>query len=187
MNTLSKSLLTVALLVVRWTGEAVAPLPEEMAEVHRWTAAKLGQELKEIPPEPAVIVRANHDPVQKNSRAGKPLRIADAPYARGLYCHAPSELEVRLPGPAESFTAIIGVDSNSQTSGGRGSVEFAVTVDDQERFRSDVLREGMTGRPVRVNLGGASAFVLRIEPTAEGIACDQDDWAEATVTLRDGR
>ena len=124
---------------------------------------------------------------RRTAGRGKPLRIADEPYSRGLYCHAPSQLEVRLPGPAESFTAIIGVDSNSQTSGGRGSVEFAVTVDDQERFRSGVMREGMTGQPVRVNLGGASAFVLRVEPTADGIACDQADWAEAKVTLRDGR
>ncbi|MCL4179926.1 MAG: alpha-galactosidase [Verrucomicrobia bacterium] len=71
----------IGLLLSTLAGAAtIAPQPEELAEAGRWAAAKLGRETAESPPEPAVVVRANHDPVQENSRAGKPLRIAAEPY-----------------------------------------------------------------------------------------------------------
>jgi len=79
------------------------------------------------------------------------------------------------------------VDSNEQTSGGRGSVRFSVEVDGQQRFKSALLREGMAGVPVRVALGGAVEFALVVEDGGDGISCDQADWAEARVLLEDGR
>ena len=100
-------------------------------------------------PEPALVVLANHGVVQKNARAGRPMHIVDQEYSRGLYCHAPSKIIVRLPGPGARFTAIAGVDTNDQTSGGRGSVDFSVHVGAVEKFRSGVMREGMPGKPVR--------------------------------------
>ena len=84
------------------------------------------------------------------------------------------------------FTAIAGVDSNDNTSGGRGSVEFSVKVGGVEKFRSGVMREGMPGKPVTVELEGAKEFVLQIEETPDGISCDQADWVEAKITLKDG-
>src|ERR1035437_5554700 len=115
------------------------------------------------------------------------MHIVDKEYSRGLYCHAPSKIVVRLPGPGALFTAIAGVDSNDQTSGGRGSVDFSVKVGGAERFRSGVMREGMAGKPVVVKLAEAREFVLQIEETPDGISCDQADWVEAKVTLLDGR
>src|ERR1035437_4699519 len=115
------------------------------------------------------------------------MHIVDKEYSRGLYCHAPSKIVVRLPGPGALFTAIAGVDSNEQTSGGRGSVDFSVSVGGAEKFRSGVMREGMAGKPVKVDLGGATEFVLQIAETPDGMECDQADWAEARVTLKSGR
>jgi alpha-galactosidase len=158
----------------------------ELAEVRRWSAAKFeGRQLAPVP-EPALVVLANHGVVQKNARAGRPMHIVDQEYSRGLYCHAPSKIIVRLPGPGARFTAIAGVDTNDQTSGGRGSVDFSVHVGAVEKFRSGVMREGMPGKPVRVELDGATEFVLQIEETPDGIACDQADWVEAKITLKDG-
>ena len=74
------------------------------------------------------------------------MRLADMEYTRGLYCHAFSKIIVRLPSPGASFSAIVGVDSNEQTSGGRGSVDFSVSVGGKEKFRSGVMREGMAGQ-----------------------------------------
>jgi hypothetical protein len=37
-----------------------------------------------------------------------------------------------------------------------------------------------------VDLGGATEFVIQVDETPDGIACDQADWAEAKVTLKDG-
>jgi len=75
---------------------------------------------------PGLAVLANNDPVQRNGRNGKPMNIAGTKYTRGLYCHAVSKVVVRLPGKGKAFNAAIGVDSNEQTRGGRGSVEFIV-------------------------------------------------------------
>lgn len=102
---------------------------EEMARARRWIAAEFAatDELKRS--EPGLVVLANHDPVVKNTRGeGRPLTIAKKEYRRGLYCHATSHVVVRLPGPGKTFSAIVGVDSNPQTVGGRGSVEFSVSV-----------------------------------------------------------
>jgi len=163
------------------------PTPEEMTLAQRWAAAKWEGKADRTDLQPAVMVIENHDPVQVNARAGRPLNLAGTQYRRGLYCHAPSRLAVRLPGPAHSFQATIGVDSNEQTSGGRGSVVFSVEVGGREVFRSRVLREGMAPLPVSVHLGGATAFSLVIEDAGDGISCDQSDWAEARVTLADNR
>ena len=166
---------------------ATTPTPDEMAEARRWIAAKFEAVQEEKKPEPGLLVLANNDPIIKNNRGGKPLRIVDTEYTRGLFCHAVSKVVVRLPGPAKTFTAIVGIDSNEQTRPGKGSVVFSVSVAGKEGFRSACLREGMAGVPVSVDLAGASEFVLEIGDAGDGISCDQADWADAQATLADGR
>ena len=138
-------------------------------------------------PRPGLEIVANYDAMQKNARFGKPLKLAGKAYSRGLFCHAPSKIVVRLPGPGKTFEAQVGLDSNEQTSGGRGSVVFSVEVGAKEAFRSAVLREGMPPATVHVDLGGAAEFVLQVGDGGDGIACDQADWADARITLADGR
>jgi alpha-galactosidase len=164
----------------------VSVTPAEMAEARRWVAAKFqGTPVAEESPAGLIVV-ANNDPVQLNGRAGAPLRIKDQEYRRGLYCHAVSKVVVRLPGPGKTFTAVVGVDTNSQTSSGRGSVNFSVNVAGKEAFRSELMREGMAGVPVNVDLAGAREFTLDVGDGGDGIACDQSDWADARVVLADG-
>ena len=174
------------LLLVGTQGAGAVVTPAELAETRRWTAPKFEGVQLAAAAEPALLVLANHGPVQKNARGGRPMHIVDKEYTRGLYCHAPSKLVVRLPGPGARFTAIVGVDSNDNTSGGRGSVDFLAKVGGAEKFRSGVMREGMPGKPVLVELDGAKEFVLQIEETPDGISCDQADWVEAKITLKDG-
>jgi alpha-galactosidase len=166
---------------------AVSVSSEEMGEASRWVAAKFKGEVSSEAPAVGLVVLANHDPVQLNFRSGRPLKIVDKQYTRGLYCHAISKVVVKLPGPGKSFSAIAGVDSNDQTSGGRGSVVFSVTVGGKEGFRSEVIREGMAGLSVDVPLDGAREFTLGVGDAGDGIGCDQADWADARVVLSDGR
>jgi len=166
---------------------ALSPAPEEMAMARRWVAARFEAPEEPERPEPGLIVLANHDPVIRNERAGKPLKIVKTDYTRGLYCHAVSKVVVRLPGPGKTFAAVVGVDSNNQTRPGRGSVIFSVSVAGKEAFRSKVMREGMAGVPVSVELGGATELVLEVGDAGDGIACDQSDWADACVVLADGK
>ena len=162
---------------------AVPPTPEEMAEARRWADVSFrGIQ----PPEGAqgsLLVLANHDPVQKNTRSGARLTIGKVEYARGLFCHANSEILVRLPGPGTSFTAVAGIESRA----GGGSVVFAVRVSGKEVFRSGVVRFLEPAVPVRVDLRGAREFTIAIGDGGDGISFDQSVWADARVTLVDGK
>ncbi|HEY3414067.1 MAG TPA: NPCBM/NEW2 domain-containing protein [Armatimonadota bacterium] len=165
---------------------AVVVTEREMAEAGRWAGAAFYERVDKRSDAPSLYVVANNDPVQRNERNGKPMNIAGKTYSRGLYCHAASKVIVRLPFSATTFDAVIAVDSNEQTSGGRGSVVFSIAVNVVEKYRSGVLREGMPGVPVSIDLGGATEFTMEIGDAGDGISCDQADWADAKVTLENG-
>jgi alpha-galactosidase len=167
--------------------EGVTVTPEELAQRRAWAAARFEGLLPPPPTDPALVVLTNHGPVLKNARAGRPLRVGGKDYTHGLCCHAPSRIIVRLPAPGETFTAVVGIDSNEQTAGGHGSVDFTVSLRGVEQFRSGVLREGMAGRAVKVDLGGATEFLFQGDETPDGIGWDHADWVDAQVRLKDGR
>jgi alpha-galactosidase len=175
------------ILMLPSAAHAVSVAPDELWAARRWAAAKFADGASLAAPEARLTVVANNDSVQKNARCGRPLRLADRTFWRGLFCHAISQVVVRLPGPAKTFQAVIGVDSNEQTMGGRGSVTFSVGASGKELYRSPVLREGMAPVPVSVGLKDATQFVLEVGDAGDGISCDQADWAEAHVSLADGR
>ncbi len=182
-------LLVSVLLGIVMSGNlfAVKVKPEALAEAQRWMKAKFEGTVETGAVQPGLIVIANHDAVLQNTRGeGRPLTIAGKTYTRGLYCHAVSKVIVRLPGGGKTFSAIIGVDSNPQTADGKGSVVFAVNIGDKVSFRSEVMREGMAGVPINVDLKGAGEFILEVGDAGDGIACDQSDWAEAKVVLENG-
>ena len=186
MNELIKVAMVLLLIGVSQATQAVNPSSKEMQTARRWAAAKFEGIVEAPKAEPGLEVLANHDVVQRNSRAGRPLNIAGTLYERGLYCHAVSKVIVRLPGPGKTFSAFVGVDSNDQTSGGRGSVVFSVRNRDKEEFNSGVIREGHPPMPVAVALDGSWAFALEVGDAGDGISCDQSDWADAKVVLKDG-
>jgi alpha-galactosidase len=190
MSIITKSphvLVTTGVVCGILTARALTPTQEELNEASQWAAAKFGGVVQKQSNEAGLIVRANHDPVQLNSRAGKPLRIKHLEFTHGLYCHAPSQVLVRLPEGALTFTASVGVDSNDQTMGGRGSVQFLVKAGNEEKFKTGILHEGMEPVPISVNLNGTTEFTLEIGDGGDGISCDQADWANAQVTLLNGK
>lgn len=156
-----------------------------------WLAAKTSANVLPAsstpPPTPCLEVLANHDAVWPNSRGGQPMKIGVQEYRRGLYCHAVSKIVVRLLAPAKTFTAVVGLDHNDDTRRGKGSVVFSVTVSNRVAFKSPILRYGSPALPVAVELGGADTFTLEISDAGDGIGWDQSDWAEAKVTMADGK
>ncbi len=180
-------LAAVLWIVLAQLVQAVTVNPGEMAETRSWVSAKF-EGVSPVPPlDPGLEVVVNYDAVQKDARFGKPLKIVDTQFRHGLFCHATSKIVVRLPGPGKAFQAIVGVDSNEQTSGGRGSVVFSVEVGGKEAFSSGLLREGTPGLPVAIDLAGATQFILQVTDADDGISCDQADWADAKISLADGR
>jgi alpha-galactosidase len=165
------------------------PAAEEMAVARRWVAnhirAPRAARAVAAPraPEPGLTVIRNHGPVQRNARADAPLAIGGAAYTHGLYCHAPSKVIARLPGPGASFSALVGIDDHANG----GSVVFRVSAGGKELFRSPVAACGKPPVAIRTDLGGASEVVLEVDDAGDGIACDQANWAEATAVLTDGR
>jgi len=169
--------------------DPVAPTATELNLARRWAREQFG------PPVPAagvpvareearaeLVVHHNHGPVQPNARGGEKLRIGQREFARGLYCHAPSRVEVRVPSPGARLTASIGVDTRANG----GTVVFGVRVGERNLFRSGVLRGGEEPVSVSVDLKGATTFDLVVEDAGDGISCDQANWADARVELEDG-
>ncbi|MBN2210636.1 MAG: alpha-galactosidase [Sedimentisphaerales bacterium] len=139
--------------------------------------------IESIPaPDTGLIVKSNLIPVQQDARIGNPFTIGNIRYYRGLFCHAYSEVIVRLPASAQSFDAVVGVDSN-----GSGSVVFVVKRGKDELFRSDIVKKGQEGSPIKVDLNGAKEFTLIVEDGGDGVGFDQAVWADAKVTLQDGQ
>jgi alpha-galactosidase len=163
----------------------VAPDVDELATSHQWAQTKFGG-IEITPAVSWLEVVANHNPVQKNGRFGKPLRVGEAEYPRGIYCHAVSKIAVHLPGPGKTFTAVAGADNNDNTAGGKGSVVFSVSAGGKTLFTSEVMHGGQAGAPVTVDLAGATEFTLDMGDGGDGISCDQGEWANAKVTLTDG-
>ncbi len=165
------------------------PSRDELATARRWVSAHMRapRPVRAVfggeGPEVGLVVVRNHGPVQLNARAGASLQIGGVTYAHGLYCHAPSKVIVRLPGPASSFSAMVGIDDHANG----GSIVFRVSAGDRELFRSSTLSCGKAAIPVRCDLAGARELTLEVDDAGDGISCDQANWAEATVILEDGR
>ncbi len=164
----------------------VQPSVDELATARQWAQVNFERMSAPQAPVPGLEVLANHDPVHKNGRFGKPLKLGETEYARGLFCHAVSRVLVHLPGPGATFSAVIGVDNNSDTAGGGGTIIFSVSVAGKEAYRSEVMRGTQAGVPITADLAGQQEFVLEVSDAGDGISCDQADWANAKVTLKDG-
>src|SRR5208337_5117969 len=100
IGVLKVSSVGVSLLLPGPSAEAAETLPshrEMQAERHWLEEHLLHCKLSPLPVvpitavsppvEPGVDVLANHDPVTQNGRGGKPMKIGDKEYTRGLYCH----------------------------------------------------------------------------------------------------
>ncbi|MHB1456921.1 MAG: NPCBM/NEW2 domain-containing protein [Armatimonadota bacterium] len=180
-------LTAVAVTVISAPAEAIKPTPIEMDQARRWAAAKF-EGIQIAPRDEAYLdVKANNERVWQNSRLGKPMKIVDKQYNRGLYCHAVSEVVVHLPAPAKKFLAVVGVDSNDQTvNADRSTVVFSVEAEGKSLFHTDVIREGTPGIPISVDLGGVNEFTIKVGDAGDGITCDQADWADARVEMANG-
>ena len=181
------------LLLISSITFAASDAAKELAMKRQWVADHWLAMPKAVAPETApqypngwLEVLANNGPLQMNSRSGKPLKIGETEYTRGLYCHAVSDVIVHLPAPGKAFSALVGVDANNAPDA-KGSVVFSVSVGGAVAVKTPVLHGKTAAVPVAVDLQNATQFVLEIGDSGDGIAYDQSDWADAKVMLADGR
>lgn len=163
---------------------------EEMAEARGWLRAKFQGQQEMQPAEAHLIAALKSGALQRNQVAGKKLRVADREFQRGLHVPSVGKVSVFLPGPGRSFESWVGVESNDtgyHDNSLKGSITGIVRIGEKVAFHSQVLREGMPAVLVKVDLDGASQFTLELGDAGDGTQWDQADWADARVTLANGK
>ncbi len=182
--------LSAGLSLLLLTSQCTMALSVSDADLHerdQWVAAKFKGQPVEQPGRPGLVVLQNYGgPVQQNGSKGQPiLKIANTVYTRGLYCHAHSRIIVQLPGPGKSFTAQVGIDTLGHYSG--GSVIFIVESQGKELCRSNIKLRGQAAEAIKADLQDATEFTLIVNDGGDNINSDQAGWANAKVTLADGK
>jgi alpha-galactosidase len=107
----------------------------------------------------------------------KPLVIGGVKFDHGVGTHAESGVTIQLDGKAKWFTAKVGVDDHA--SNAIASVEFVISGDDRELWRSGVCKLGEPPREIRVKLDGIKSLELEVTDAEDGTSYDHADWAEA--------
>ena len=119
---------------------------------------------------------------QKNKTVDKhPLKLAGQAFEHGVGTHAESIFELNLQGEAERFTAVVGVDD--EVKGSVGTVEFKVTADGKEVFKSGLKKAGMEPSKIDVELKGVKSLLLEVTDAGDGIEYDHADWADAKIVF----
>jgi len=98
-------------------------------------------------------------------------------YRKSLYAQAASELVYRLDGQYTTFAAAAGLGATKADA----SVEFVVTVDGEQKYKSPLYRFGQPVLPVVVDVSGAKELKLVVTDGGDGIRNDYAWWGEARL------
>ena len=112
------------------------------------------------------------------SVGGGLLRCGGHLYLKGLGVHSAARLSYKLDGRAQRFQAELGIDD---ATAGRGSVQFRVLVDDQQKFASGPVRGGERPRSITVDLGGGTRLDLLVDFGERGDQQGHADWLDARL------
>ncbi len=164
-------------------------------DARRWTNAKFLGIADEAVDPPHLLVHLKSGELERNRIKGRPFRIAAQTFERGIAMPSSGEIIVHLPANAVRFSATVGVDSNDlgyYSNGGRGSVIASVEANGKVLFQSEILHEGVVGVPISVDLPATREIKLTLKSVGEHHRTDQSewdqaDWANAAVTLADGK
>jgi NPCBM/NEW2 domain-containing protein len=107
-----------------------------------------------------------------------PLEIGERNFAKGLGSHANGEILLDLGGAFARFEAEVGVQKQGGTA---GSVVFSLLADDEELWRSPVLRPSDGALAVSVAVAGCAELCLVATDAGDGIICDCADWGNARL------
>jgi len=112
---------------------------------------------------------------------GNALTVAGRTFARGVGTHAVSTLLLELKGRGKKFVSLVGVDDETHNPG--ASVEFFVVGDRALLWRSGVMKNGDTARPVELDVSGVGLLGLLVTDAGDGIDYDHADWCAARLEM----
>lgn len=134
------------------------------------------------------LVRQDYERLEfDRSILESPLKINDQVYDHGIGTHANSHIQVLSEDPIVAFRATVGVDDNPRTQSGKPSIEFIVSVQGRDLYKSGVMRRDTKAAIVDVKLDGVTTLDLRVTDTGDGPGHDHADWALARITTHSGR
>ncbi len=112
---------------------------------------------------------------------GHEITIDGVKYAKGIGCHANSEITYNLAGQYTFFTSYIAIDDEVLSEGGGGSVEFQVWGDGKKLYDSGTspyITSGQIPQGFGVSVVGVNTLQLIV---LAGSTKDNDhaDWADA--------
>ncbi len=115
------------------------------------------------------------------------LCIGQTTYDRGLGSHANGHIKILLNKQAQKFTALVGVDNNSNTKGYLGTVRFFVK-DDRGNVlaQTGICKAGDEAVELAADISGLVGFNIIIDDADDGIRYDQADIAMAKIEFNDG-
>ena len=120
-------------------------------------------------------------PVANLSVDGHTLTIAGQKYEKGIGAHAISELWIDLKGCGKKLFAETGVDEELGKGINAGSVQFIISGDGKELWKSAVLRGGDAAAKVSLDLSGIKILQLLVSDAGDGNTSDHGDWADARI------
>lgn len=110
--------------------------------------------------------------------AGGPLSVAGRQFARGIGVHSRSVLRYQLGGAATALVTRFGLDD----SAGLGAmVEVRVRVDGESRLERTITAGAGLQDPLWIDLRGAVALELMVDPGPDGAILDRFDWVEPVL------
>ncbi len=105
-----------------------------------------------------------------------PLTVAGRVFERGVGTHAQSRIVVQLAGEVRRFRALVGVDDSA---GDKASIQFVVTGDGREMWRSATLKKGEVAASIDLDVSKVRWLVLSVESAGDGLESDYANWADA--------
>ncbi len=129
------------------------------------------------------IENASFRPCEKDlSIDENPLILEGITYAKGLGCHAESELVYDLNNQYTRFTAKVGIDDEINDPSCGGMVEFFVYLDSDRilSFQSGPMTIESPTKDINIDILGRDKLILKIVTLGPNW-CDHGDWADAKL------
>ena len=139
-----------------------------------------------LPPElalsdlnPSRVSHGWRQPELNRTYTGGGLAIKGRRYESGVGMPTNSEIEFEVRAAYETFSALVGVDDEER--GAEGAVEFVVSGDGKELWRSGAVKKADGAKSVKVDVRGVRRLALRVARVGEGGRLHAD-WVDAKLT-----
>ena len=115
---------------------------------------------------------------EQGAADGRTITLNGVTYAKGLGCHAASDLRFNLNAQYQTFLTDIGLDDEV---GANGSVVFQVWLDGVKVYDSGVMRGATATKQVTLNVAGKRELRLVVTNGGDNLNYDHADWANARL------